>query len=229
MKRLSLVFAVLLATSGCASLAASGPGTPATTATMQGDAARPAQAAGWVRSELYFGVGEERGAGEREQANTISDAQWRAFLDKEVTPRFPDGLTVFDAYGQWLFRGDPGKPDPAPNRLRTKVLVILHEGTQARRDDGTGDGNIDERRWRAFLDSEVTTRFPDGLTVFDAYGQWLFRGAAEPNRLRTKVLVVLHENTPQRRADIEAIRLAWKQATGHQSVLWAQQAVEVSF
>ena len=27
----------------------------------------------------------------------------------------------------------------------------------------------------------------------------------------------------------EAIRLAWKQATGHQSVLWAQQAVEVSF
>jgi len=65
--------------------------------------------------------------------------------------------------------------------------------------------------------------------VFDAYGQWLFRGAAEPNRLRTKVLVVLHENTPQRRADIEAIRLAWKQATGHQSVLWAQQAVDVSF
>lgn len=158
MKRLSLVFAVLLATSGCASLPASGPGTSATTATMQGDAARPAQAAGWVRSELYFGVGEERGAGEREQATTISDAQWRAFLDKEVTPRFPDGLTVFDAYGQWLFRGDP-----------------------------------------------------------------------EPNRLRTKVLVVLHEDSPQRRADIEAIRLAWKTATKHQSVLWSRQPVDVSF
>ena len=158
MKRLSLVFAVLLATSGCASLPASGPGTSATTATMQGDAARPAQAAGWVRSELYFGVGEERGAGEREQADTISDVQWRAFLDKEVTPRFPDGLTVFDAYGQWLFRGD-----------------------------------------------------------------------AEPNRLRTKVLVVLHEDSPKRRADIEAIRLAWKQATKHQSVLWSRQAVDVSF
>ena len=69
----------------------------------------------------------------------------------------------------------------------------------------------------------MTPRFPDGLTVFDAYGQWLFRGAKEPNRLETKVLVMLHEDTPQRRADIEAIRLAWKQATGHQSVLWSRQ------
>ncbi|MBP3984540.1 DUF3574 domain-containing protein [Pseudoxanthomonas helianthi] len=131
---------------------------PATTASLQGDAARPAQAQGWVRSELYFGVGEESGPADRPQTEKIGEAQWRAFLDKEVTPRFPDGLTVFDAYGQWLFRG-----------------------------------------------------------------------AKEPNRLGTKVLVILHEDTPQRRADIEAIRLAWKQATGHQSVLWAQQRVEVSF
>lgn len=158
MKRYGLVFAVLLATSGCATLSSNAPAVVATTATMQGDAARPSAASGWVRSELYFGVGEEHGAGEREQADTISDAQWRAFLDKQVTPRFPDGLTVFDAYGQWLFRGD-----------------------------------------------------------------------AEPNRLRTKVLVVLHEDSPKRRADIEAIRLAWKQATKHQSVLWSRQAVEVSF
>jgi len=88
---------------------------------------------------------------------------------------------------------------------------------------------ISDAQWRAFLDKEVTPRFPDGLTVFDAYGQWLFRGAAEPNRLRTKVLVILHEDSPQRRNDIEAIRLAWKQATRHQSVLWSRQPVEVSF
>ncbi|WMJ70274.1 DUF3574 domain-containing protein [Stenotrophomonas sp. 24(2023)] len=158
MKRLGLVFAVLLATSGCASLSSTTPSAYATAPSMAGDAARPAKASGWVRSELYFGVGEEQGAGNRPQADTISDAQWREFLDKEVTPRFPDGLTVFDAYGQWLFRGD-----------------------------------------------------------------------AAPNRLRTKVLVVLHEDTPQRRADIEAIRLAWKQKTHHQSVLWSRQAVDVSF
>lgn len=131
---------------------------PTPSAQLHGDAARPAEAGGWVRSELYFGVGEETGPSAREQTDVISEAQWRAFLDKEVTPRFPDGLTVFDAYGQWLFRGAP-----------------------------------------------------------------------EPNRLRTKVLVILHEDSPQRRNDIEAIRLAWKQATKHQSVLWSRQPVEVSF
>lgn len=160
MKLHAVLFPLLLCVAG-SSLAATpttaSPAPPAT-ATLQGDAQRPAEGSGWVRSELYFGVGEESGASKREQTDVISEAQWRAFLDKEVTPRFPDGLTVFDAYGQWLFRGAP-----------------------------------------------------------------------EPNRLSTKVLVILHEDTPQRRNDIEAIRLAWKQATHHQSVLWARQAVDVSF
>ena len=31
----------------------------------------------------------------------VTDAAWRAFLAEEVTPRFPDGLTVMDAAGQW--------------------------------------------------------------------------------------------------------------------------------
>lgn len=155
----AVLLALLLGVGGCASqlpvAGGSNATTPggATTATMQGDAARPAQVQGWVRSELYFGVGTEG-----DEKNAITEAQWRAFLDKEVTPRFPDGLTVFDAYGQWFFRGAKG-----------------------------------------------------------------------PERLNSKVLVILHENTPQRRADIEAIRLAWKQATKHQSVLWSQQAAEVSF
>ena len=145
----------LLLLSGCAGSALERPASPATTAAMHGDAARPATASGWVRSELYFGVGNE--------------------------------------------------------------------------DDPVDPSNIDEARWRAFLDREVTPRFPDGLTVFDAYGQWLFRGRDAPERLKSKVLVILHEDTAQRTADIEAIRLAWKQATGHQSVLWSRHAVEVSF
>ncbi|HEY5782019.1 MAG TPA: hypothetical protein VIT66_09170 [Lysobacter sp.] len=33
----------------------------------------------------------------------------------------------------------------------------------------------------------------------------------------------------QHRADIEAIRQAWKLATGHESVPWSRQSVEVSF
>ena len=137
--------ASLLSLVACASV-------PSSSAAMQGDAARPAQAQDWVRSELYFGVGNEDGT------DAVGEAQWRAFLDREVTPRFPDGLTVLDGYGQWLFRD-------------RDTLV----------------------------------------------------------RQRSKILVVLHERSPRRAADIEAIRRAWKQATKHQSVLWSQQAATVSF
>jgi hypothetical protein len=45
-------------------------------------------------AELWFGrkIGNRVG---------VSEAQWARFLDREVTPRFPDGLTVFNAVGQW--------------------------------------------------------------------------------------------------------------------------------
>lgn len=31
----------------------------------------------------------------------VSEADWRDFVAREVTPRFPDGFTVVDATGQW--------------------------------------------------------------------------------------------------------------------------------
>jgi hypothetical protein len=49
-----------------------------------------------------------------------SDSRWRQFLAREVTPRFPDGLTVYETYGQWR--------DPKRNaivRERSRVLRII--------------------------------------------------------------------------------------------------------
>lgn len=47
-----------------------------------------------VVAQMYFGrnIGGELG---------VSEEEWDAFVDAEVTPRFPDGLTVTDAEGQW--------------------------------------------------------------------------------------------------------------------------------
>ena len=45
-------------------------------------------------AELFFG--RDRGG-----RRAVSDAEWSDFLASVVTPRFPDGLTVFDGYGQW--------------------------------------------------------------------------------------------------------------------------------
>lgn len=118
--------------------------------------------------------------------------------------------------------GDAARPADAAGWIRSELYFSV--GTE-----GQPQTQVDEAQWRSFLDREVTPRFPDGLTVFDGYGQWLFRGAAGPERQRAKVLVVLHEDTPARRADIEAIRAAWKRASGHQSVLWSRQRADVSF
>jgi hypothetical protein len=49
-----------------------------------------------------------------------SDARWRAFLAREVSPRFPDGLTVYETTGQWR--------DPARNvivREKSRVLRMI--------------------------------------------------------------------------------------------------------
>jgi hypothetical protein len=61
----------------------------------------------WMVAELLFGRGN------------VSDFNWDRFLSAEVTPRFPDGLTVYDARGQW--RNPQTK---AISRERTKVVMI---------------------------------------------------------------------------------------------------------
>jgi len=118
-------------------------------------------------------------------------------------------------------QGDSARPEAA-HWLRSELYFGIG------RADST-DGGQGEARWRAFLDKEVTPRFPDGLTVFEAYGQWLDRGKTEPERLRSKVLVILHEDSPANRDAIDAIRLAWKTASHDQSVLLATERVDVSF
>ena len=49
-----------------------------------------------------------------------SEARWRQFLAREVTPRFPDGLTVYETRGQWR---DPERKLIV--RERSRVLRIL--------------------------------------------------------------------------------------------------------
>lgn len=75
-----------------------------------------------------------------------------------------------------------------------------------------------EGTWRAFLDEEVTPRFPDGATVFDGYEQWRERDGAPVTRERSKVLVIVHVDTPAKRAGIEALRAAYLARTGEKRV-----------
>lgn len=51
----------------------------------------------------------------------VSEAEWRAFVAEEVTPRFPDGLTLWRAEGQW--RGADGVIAREP----VLIIEIVHE------------------------------------------------------------------------------------------------------
>jgi hypothetical protein len=73
----------------------------------------------WTREELYFGT-EIPGGG------TVSDSLWQKFLDEEVTPRFPKGLTVLDASGQYLYENGKRAKE------HTKIVILLYKQTDTR-------------------------------------------------------------------------------------------------
>ena len=121
---LLLVPILAAALSGCAHRGLAPAPSAGTAPTLNGDPAHPGQTSGWVDTRLYFGLGP---ADHADQG--VSETKWRDFLDREVTPRFPDGLSVADIYGQWESKGQT-----APERLRSKVLIIDYPDTQENRD-----------------------------------------------------------------------------------------------
>lgn len=73
-----------------------------------------------VRDVVYFGRNRPGGG-------TVSDADWRRFLDEVVTPQFPYGLTVVDATGWW--RGQSGVVE----QERSEIVTVFHAGDPASR------------------------------------------------------------------------------------------------
>lgn len=109
-----LKYGLLLVTGiACARQPAPAPITPAAARCEPGDTSL-------VRDVVYFGRN-------RPDGGVVSEAEWRGFLDEVVTPRFPNGLTVVHADGQW--RGQSG----AVERERAEVLTVLHGGTEESR------------------------------------------------------------------------------------------------
>ncbi len=65
-------------------------------------------------AELMFGrkIGDRIG---------VSEGEWGRFVDREITPRFPAGLTVFNAAGQWRDK-DSKKIVREPSKI---VQIVL--------------------------------------------------------------------------------------------------------
>ncbi|MEZ4685346.1 MAG: DUF3574 domain-containing protein [Bacteroidia bacterium] len=66
-----------------------------------------------VKTELYFGMNIPGGG-------QVSQGEWAQFLANEVTPRFTEGLTVFQAQGQWM--GE----DSLIAREQSRVVMLMY-------------------------------------------------------------------------------------------------------
>jgi hypothetical protein len=132
MHRHAVLVLLLLALAGCAS--SSLPIRPSAGACEAGDQSM-------VRDTLYFGRNRPNGGAVRE-------AEWRRFLNEIITPRFPDGLTVVKATGQW--RNASGQIE----REASEVVTMLHSG------DLIAQGKISEiiAEYRQRFDQEAVLR-----------------------------------------------------------------------
>jgi len=64
-----------------------------------------------LRAELFFGrtIGDRFG---------VTDRLWQIYVDRELTPRFPEGFTVVDGKGQW-------REDDAIMREASKIVIVV--------------------------------------------------------------------------------------------------------
>jgi hypothetical protein len=88
-------------------------------------------------------------------------------------------------------------------------------------------GSVSELEWQIFLRDEVTKRFPDGLTVWEAEGQWR-TSAGSIDHERAKVLLLVHPDTAAARQSVQSVIEAYRKAFDQQSVLWESARVCVA-
>ncbi|MDZ7950676.1 DUF3574 domain-containing protein [Nostoc sp. DedQUE09] len=212
-----------------------------------------------IQTDLFFGRNIP-GDGE------VSQSEFQVFVDSVITPRFPSGLTIFDANGQ--FQDSTGTIIEEPSKVVTLLLedalsnetsvneivtayrqqfnqesVLVAANQDVKVSFGLADDLIDnspvpeliqadlffgrnipggqevsESEFQTFVDSVITPRFPSGLTIFDANGQFQDSTGIiieEPS----KVISLIFEDTLDNETSINQIIEAYLQQFSQESVL----------
>ena len=223
----------------------------------------------FIKTDLFFGR-DIPGGGE------VSETDFQTFLNNVVTPSFPDGLTVFDANGQFLdstgtiikeksknvslFFEDTPKNEASIYNIVNKytnqfnqesVLQVADEDVKV--SFGVGDlfsnpatnkfiktdlffgrdipggGEVSETDFQTFLNNVVTPNFPDGLTVFDANGQFL-DSTGTIIKEKSKNVSLFFDDTPKNQASIYDIVNKYTQQFNQESVLQVlDESLNVTF
>jgi hypothetical protein len=81
-----------------------------------------------------------------------------------------------------------------------------------------GGGTVSSEEWAVFLRTAVTPRFPSGLTVWSASGQWQSADGSITSE-SSFVLNLLHPATPDAEADVQAVATEYKTRFKQEAVL----------
>ena len=98
----------------------------------------------WIETRIFMGRdidGDRLG---------VSEADWRDFLDSEIRTRLPDGFSVADVYGY-------SAADNPNHQKWTKVLILLHDGSEGKRAalDGIADAYLARFEKNAILRTDA--------------------------------------------------------------------------
>jgi hypothetical protein len=224
----------------------------------------------FIETDLFFGRNISGGG-------VVSQEQFQAFVDNVITPRFPDGLTIFDTDGQ--FKDSTGAIVQEPSKVvrllledttanetaideivasyieqfnQQSVLIAVNEDVVVGFDAGEnlidndpipeaietelffgrnipGGGVVSEEQFQAFIDEVITPRFPAGLTIFDAQGQFKDSTGTIIEE-SSKVVTLLLEDTVENEAAIDEIVRAYREQFNQESVLLVvDEDVDVAF
>lgn len=103
------------------------------------------------------------------------------------------------------------------------VSETLHFGTAK-----PGGGSVEATDWTRFLQESVTSRFPEGLTVWQASGQW--RGAnGKIVEEASHVLNLVHAGDAASERKVEEIASDYKSRFQQEAVLRTRGVVCASF
>lgn len=89
-------------------------------------------------------------------------------------------------------------------------------------------GVVGVEEWEAFAREVITPRFPQGLTVWKAQGQWQGESGAVV-REDSYVLTLIHPESPEAERAIAEIIEMYKSRFEQESVMRVESAVRVSF
>jgi hypothetical protein len=103
----------------------------------------------FVRSELFFGTARPDGV--------VTDEEFSEFLDRVITPRFPDGLTLLKGHGQ--FTGEDG----VLIKEESFVLILLYPLEDFR--DSSRKINAIRERYKDEFQQESVLRVDDPFAV----------------------------------------------------------------